>query len=159
MQLIQQLTSDPLQSMNIVLPDTTTFSMTIQYLPSQVGWFITSLTYGSFSLSGVRITLSPNILYQFKNILPFGLACYPTQSREPTLQQDFASGAALLYLLTSTDVSQLVQFFEGIPVWNATTTYGFNTIVSYLGALYVSLIPKNLDNNPAAVPTAWKPST
>lgn len=107
--IIQQITSDPLQQMTLVLSDGTSLTMTVYFVPMQQGWFITNLTYGSFVLNGLRITVSPNMLNQFRNLIPFGLACYSNGNREPSLQQDFASGSCILYLLSQ---EECIQYSE-----------------------------------------------
>lgn len=70
-----------------------------------------SLTYNTFVLNGLRVCVSPNMLYQWKNILPFGLGCFiTTANREPTQVQDFSSNLFQLFLLTSEEVSQYSEF-------------------------------------------------
>lgn len=110
---INQITSEPLQTQVLTLYDGTLLNMTLYYVPRQLGWFITNLTIGNFTLQGVRITTSPNILYQWKDLLNFGLACFSTQNREPTQQQDFSSGASALYILTASEVQQYSEFLSG----------------------------------------------
>jgi hypothetical protein len=112
MYLIQQITSDPLQKQTLILPDGTSLSLTINFVPMQYGWFITSLVYGSFVLNGLRITNSPNMLHQFKNQIPFGLACFSSENREPTQQQDFSSGASNLYILSAAEVAQYAGLLQ-----------------------------------------------
>lgn len=111
--IVQQITSDPLQRQTLILPDGTSLTLTMYFRPMQTGWFINEITYGSFSLTGLRITVSPNMLRQFKNQIPFGLACYGNKTnREPTQQQDFSSGAFSLYLLSKQEVQQYEDFLE-----------------------------------------------
>lgn len=110
MQLINQITSDPSQSQNIVLPDGSYFTFQIQFVPMQLGWFITELSYGDFTLNGMRICVSPDFIYQFRNVLPFGIACLSNTRREPTQQEDFSSGAFNLYLLTQAEVAQYAVY-------------------------------------------------
>lgn len=105
MLLIQPLTQAPKQQLTIVLPNGNTATMTIYFVPIQQGWFITNLTYGDFVLNGIRIVVSPNILNQFRNLIPFGIACFSDGNREPSLIQDFQSGACKLYLLTPEEVN------------------------------------------------------
>lgn len=112
MNLIQQVTADAFQRQTLVLDDGTTLTMTIRFVPMQLGWFITSLVYGAFVLNGLRITNSPNMLHQFRNQIPFGLACLSTANREPSLQEDFSSGASKLYILTSTEVAAYTEFLS-----------------------------------------------
>jgi hypothetical protein len=112
--IIQQITRDPLQKQTLILPDGTSLSMTIYFMPMQYGWFITSLIYKSFTLNGLRITVSPNMLRQFKNQIPFGLACYAnSEKREPTQQQDFSSGAFSLFLLDRSEVTAFEEILSG----------------------------------------------
>jgi hypothetical protein len=109
---IQNLTSDPKQTQVLVLPDGTQITFTIYYSSQQLGWFITDLLYGSFEVKGVRITNNANILYQFRNQIPFGLYCVTAGAREPTLPQDFSSGASQLFILTAAEVAQYVSFLS-----------------------------------------------
>lgn len=112
MLLIQQVTSNPLQKQTLVLPDGSSLSLVIYFRPLQQGWFINNLTYGTFVLNGLRITNSPNMLNQWRSLLPFGLACFSTANREPSLSQDFSSGASSLYILTQAEVDQYTEFLE-----------------------------------------------
>lgn len=112
MLLIKQITSNPLQSQTLVLPDGTSLALTIYFRPMQFGWFINTLTYGSFVLNGLRITNTPNMLNQWQNIIPFGLACFSVGNREPSLQQDFVSGNSKLYILTQAEVREFESFLK-----------------------------------------------
>jgi hypothetical protein len=110
---IQQITSDPLQNMTIILPTgTQSLSMTLYYVPLQYSWFITNFVYGSFTLQGLRISNSPNLLNQYINQIPFGLACYTTANREPNQQQDFLSQAAILYILTAAECQEYYNYLS-----------------------------------------------
>lgn len=110
---IQRITSNPLQTQTLVLPDGTSFAMTLYFIPMQFGWFITNLTYGEFILNGLRITNNPNMLFQFQNKLPFGLGCFSNYNREPSLQDDFVSGASKLYILTQAECEEYDIYIRG----------------------------------------------
>lgn len=115
--IVQQVTSDPLQRRTLILLDGTSLQMTMYFVPLQLGWFITSLVYGTFTLTGLRITVNPNMLRQFKNQIPFGLACYGNKvTREPTQQQDFSSKAFSLYILSAAEVLAYEEFLAGVTV-------------------------------------------
>lgn len=113
MQIIQQVTSDYLQQQNISLPDGTTFFMELRFVPMQSGWFFNTIVYESFVLNGYRVCNSPNMLHQFKNQIPFGIACLSNEEREPSLQEDFSSGNSVLYLLNEEEVAQYTEFLVG----------------------------------------------
>ena len=109
---IQNLTDDALQRTTVVLPDGTSFIITIYYMPLQYSWFIRSIEYGDFILNCMRISNNVNILRQFKNQIPFGLSCFTEGNREPTQLQDFSSGAAKLFVLTEEEVSAYEEYLR-----------------------------------------------
>ena len=78
----------------------------------QYGWFINDLEYQDFLLQGLRVCNSPNMLYQFQNKLPFGIGCFSTGNREPSLQQDFSSGASKLYILNEEEVAEYSEYIR-----------------------------------------------
>lgn len=110
---ITSLTNDPYQKQTLFLPNGEPVVLYLYFRPMQYGWFIQRLEYGDFVLNGVRITNSPNILFQFMNKLPFGLACYSKDNREPTQQDDFTSGASVLYILTEEECQGYLEFVRG----------------------------------------------
>lgn len=110
---VQQVTDNALQSQTIVLPDGTGIALQMRYVPVQYGWFITSLVYGTFTIQGLRVVAGPNMLNQYQNQIPFGLACFVAGGREPTQQQDFSTGVARLYILTAAEVQQYTAFLAG----------------------------------------------
>lgn len=110
--LIQQITSDPFQKQTLVLEDGTSLTLVLNFIPMQYGWFIQSLTYQTFTLQGLRICNSPNMLNQFRNQIPFGLACYSDGNREPSQQEDFSSGASKLYILSAAEVAQYMELLK-----------------------------------------------
>lgn len=113
MYTIQQITNDPFQTQDLILPDGSILSLTLYFIPLQYAWVITNLTYGSFVLNGFRISNSPNMLYQYKNQIPFGIACFSVDNREPSLQNDFSSGASKLFLLSAAEVQAYSEFLSG----------------------------------------------
>lgn len=112
MQLINQITSDALQTQNLILPDNSTVTLEINFRPMQYGWFFNNITWNTFILNGLRITNSPNMLLQFQNQLTFGIACFSTANREPSLQQDFQSGHSQLFILDQAEVQEYYKFLQ-----------------------------------------------
>lgn len=110
---VNQITSDPLQRQTLVMPDGSTIDIVMNFKPMQQGWFFNSLVYSQgFTINGLRICNSPNMLYQFKNQIPFGLACFSTGQREPGLLPDFSSGNSQLYILTTEEVQAYSDFLS-----------------------------------------------
>lgn len=113
MYLIRQVTKDPKQKQTLILADGSSVALTIVYRPLQYGWFVDELAYGSFTLKGVRITNSPNMLHQFRNQIPFGFSCVSAAGREPMLIDDFYAGASKLYVLTADEVEEYAGYLRG----------------------------------------------
>lgn len=112
MLLINQVTDATTQRRNLVLEDGTSLDLEVQFVPLQGGWFINELSYLGFTLRGVRIGNNLNILNQYRNLLPFGLACVTDLEREPSLQGDFLSGEFKLFILTAEEVQQFSEFLS-----------------------------------------------
>lgn len=110
---VQQITNFAKQAQTLKLPDGTTIAIELEYKPIQLGWFLTSLQYNDFELKNLRIVVSPNMLYQFKNQIPFGIACTSTDGFEPVNQEDFSSGRCRLFILDEADVQALEDYING----------------------------------------------
>ena len=113
---IQNWTTDTDQTQAIVLPDGSLMTLEIYFRQQQQGWFIKSLVWSTtgFTINGLRITNNADMLLQWKNLIPFGLACFTADGREPSLQQDFSSASSILYVLTADDVTALDDIFAGV---------------------------------------------
>lgn len=107
MKKINELTSQPKQNHVFTLEDGTVINITFEYRSNQSGWFI-SFSYLTRTFNNRRIVNSPNMLRQFKDLIPFGFACTVTGGGEPTFKIDFESKRAVFYLLNEEDV----QFVE-----------------------------------------------
>ncbi len=105
---IINFTADPNQNIVLVLADGTTLSLDLSYYAGQEGWFY-SLNYnsGQFIVNGRRLVTSPNMLAQFRNIIPFGLAVTTSDGYEPIFLTDFATRRANFYILESLDVEAI----------------------------------------------------
>lgn len=103
MKQITSITNDPNQILSIVLDDGTKVNMNLNFWPAQLGWYY-SLSYGDFIVNNRRMVNSPNMLRQFRTIIPFGLCCTVLDGYEILYQDDFTSGRVSLYALNANDV-------------------------------------------------------
>ena len=110
---VSQVTDDAVQTQTVILGDGSQLTFSLRYSPLQQGWWVTSLVYGSFTLSGFRVTQNGNMLHQWRNQIPFGLGCFSDGKREPALQQDFSSGTFGLYILTADEVAAYAKYIAG----------------------------------------------
>jgi len=111
MYLIQQITDSPSQEQSLLLYNGNTLTLDLYFNETQQGWFA-NLIYNNFVLNGIRITVSPNMLNQFRNQIPFGLGCFTKLLREPSLQQDFLTNNFQLYILDQTEVDDYNQILS-----------------------------------------------
>jgi hypothetical protein len=116
MNQVQSISAAAKQKQTVLFDDGTQMELLIEYKPLQLGWYITSLTYGNFEITGLRIVTSPNMLHQYLGQIQFGLACETTDNQEPTLQEDFLQGRASLYVLTLAEATQYKEYLSGKTV-------------------------------------------
>ena len=115
--ILTGLTDQPNQQYPITLPDGSTATMLLQFWPQQLGWFY-ELTWDGqtpqFEEGLAQLVASPNILRQWKNVIPFGLALATKTGLDPTNQEDFVNGNATLLLLNPSDVGSVeTTYFPG----------------------------------------------
>lgn len=112
MYLITGISDDPKQNLNLILYNGKTLLLNLEFKSMQLGWF-GSLVYGDVTINNFRIMTSPNMLRQFKNIIPFGLSCLVNGNQEPMLKQDFLSKRASLYILNENEVDTIEGVISG----------------------------------------------
>lgn len=100
---LTNLTSDPRQQFTIIGENGEIIPTYLFYCPTQIGWFM-NISYGNFVANGLRLVATPNMLFQWKNIIPFGLMCVSNDGYDPFYLDDFTTGRIKIYLLNSTDV-------------------------------------------------------
>lgn len=103
MTIVNGITSQPKQQLSLVLADGSTVTALIEYRPQQIGWF-GNFTWGDWVSNGIRLTSSPNLLRQYRQVIPFGLAIIMANNVDPLNVTDFADGSAVVYLLNEDDV-------------------------------------------------------
>lgn len=126
MQIITGITSDPKQQISIPLPDGTSVSLGLSFRPQQKGWFY-DIAYSTptvnFQALGRRLVTSPNVLRQFQDVIPFGMALVASGGVEPTTQTGFTDGTLTLLLLDATDIADIESaIYTGS---SRLATYGF----------------------------------
>lgn len=111
------LTDQPNQLYPIQLSDGTTVTLTIQFWPQQNGWFYDLVWDGQnppFEINGSQLVASPNVLRQWREIIPFGIAVATNSGQDPTDQEDFVNGNCTLVLLNPGDVASVeMTYFPG----------------------------------------------
>lgn len=107
MQIITSITNDPKQITTLPLDNNETAILKLYYRARMQEWYF-DLNYGSRNINGLKITLAPNLLRQFRNIIPFGLAVYAEVGGvEPFEIEAFSSGRVKIAILNKSEVEQI----------------------------------------------------
>jgi hypothetical protein len=104
----------PNQVSLITLPDGSTVTLTTRFVAGQFGWNYDVSWNGltpPWQSNGRRLVASPNVLRQFRNVIPFGLTVSTTDGRDPSSVDDLVSGYATLLLLDPVDVVNIEELY------------------------------------------------
>ncbi len=121
MNSITGLTTQAAQNSFVLLEDGSRVELTLFYRPQQLGWFYNLRWPGNealavpFAINGHRLVASPNILRQYRRLIPFGLMMFTIDNLEPMGRTCFVDGTADLILLNQADVLELeARGFPGL---------------------------------------------
>lgn len=87
-------------------------TMDLRFLPSQESW-MADFYYNDFTLKGIHVVASPNILRAYKNIIPFGIICTTEHGLDPYRIDDFRMGTAKLFLQDQEERDFLENYVYG----------------------------------------------
>jgi len=103
---VDKLTNAARQKCNLIGDNGEVVTLELYFLSTQNGWAY-NLSYNDFVLNGALLTVSPNCLRSWQNLLPFGLMCNSIDGYEPQFINDFVDGRITLYLLNRVEVLQI----------------------------------------------------
>jgi hypothetical protein len=97
MRLITGITNDAKQQFDAVIEGYDVATIYLEYKPNQQSWFM-DVTWGDFQTKNIKVVTSPNILRQFKNVLPFGVMITGVDAGDPLLLDDWLSNNEFIML-------------------------------------------------------------
>jgi len=103
MKYINKISNSSFQEMTLTGNPGQQIRFNLRFLPSQNSW-LADVIWNDFTVRGLNICASPNLLNGFKNLLPFGISCITVDGQDPYDIEDFNSGYARLYLLDAADL-------------------------------------------------------
>ena len=110
MKQITEITNDYKQQLAPTLEDNSVFNFELKYKVQEEAWLY-SIVYKNLVIKNSKLVLSSNLLSQWKNILPFGLACISNDEKsknsDPFLLNDFSSGRVQIFILTKSEAEEL----------------------------------------------------
>lgn len=111
MQEITGITPEYKQKLTLTITNFGYADLTLYYKPNQFAWFF-DLTWQDFSTTNQQLTMSPNILRQYRNILPFGILCINSEGLDPLVLESFNTDTQL-YLLDPDEIEQYETVLYG----------------------------------------------
>jgi hypothetical protein len=116
MVLIDNLNDSANQSTALQMPDGSAGTLNLVYRGSIQRWTFDFIhaAFPNGAIRGQMLCVHPNILRNFKNIIPFGLTIVSANGNDPVSVEDFATGNISIYLLSAADVAAVENTFYGI---------------------------------------------
>lgn len=106
MRYINKLNSDPFQTAYLTGNAGQRIRMDLRYNPTQKVW-MADFSLGTFTINGISVVKSPNLLRNYRNIIPFGLVVTTADGQDPRNVEDFSTQYAAMYLLTKDEVEEM----------------------------------------------------
>lgn len=112
MRQITTITTQARQSFTVISEEGEEIKISLRFLPTQVSWFMDVVTE-NFSVYNLRVSISPNILDKFHNILSFGICVLAQDGVDPFQVDDFYTGRAEFYILDKEDKDLITEGLDG----------------------------------------------
>lgn len=103
MRRLNNLTDAADQLMTITLDDGSALQLELFYRAGIQRWTI-DIVHPLLTMYGFNLALGPNILRQWKNVIPFGIAVQSTNGLDPLNVEDFVEGNSLISILSADEV-------------------------------------------------------
>ena len=113
MNLLNEITDDPKQKMTVVTPQGDEFDFYLEFRETQGLWFC-NIGFKDTVINGLGLVCGQNILRQWKNILPFGLAVGSSDVADPYYIDDFVNSRIQVYVLTEDEVKWVEETIYGV---------------------------------------------
>lgn len=111
---VDNLSDDADQLTRVVLSDGSLVVIELFYRAATQRW-TADVTRGTFTVNNINLCVHPNLLRDWRNVIPFGLACTSTDGGDPVLLEDFANGRVQLFVLEAADVGAVeTNVFEAL---------------------------------------------
>lgn len=118
---LNNLTDDAIQQLQVPLADGSLVTLTFTYRAATQRWTCDvqhpTIPSGG-AIYGMNLCVHPNILRQWRLIIPFGMAIESSDNGDPVTQEDFVNGRITVFILDNsdgnTDVDQVEENVFGV---------------------------------------------
>ena len=112
MQKLTGLTEDSKQNLLFYLENDEVSEIDLEFRDNVRGWFY-GIKYNNFVIKNRKLVNSPNIIRQYKNILPFGISAISNDKLDPLFLSDFVNERIQIFILEKNEVLEIeTEFFE-----------------------------------------------
>jgi len=108
---ITEITDEAKQQFTLIGENQESISFYLEYKPSQQSWYF-NLEYLNTTANGLKLVNSPNVIRNYKNVLPFGISCIVTDGTDPYFIDDFINDRVQIFLLNEAEVVQIEELFR-----------------------------------------------
>lgn len=115
MKVLEGIQAIPVQDLNTSLDNGDIINITLTFKPAVQMWFI-DIVYNDFTVNGLRLCNSPNLLQQFDKIIPFGINVAVTDGTEPFIINDLSTGRVVVSVLSIDEVEQINESYKEAKV-------------------------------------------
>lgn len=114
MQRITTIDGDAFQEVSYILDSGVKATLTLRFLPTQRRWLLDVSDENGFTVKGLYVCCSPNILDKWHNVIKYGISVNTDDMVDPYRQEDFQSGYAFLCMLDEEEKNSVTRFLDGI---------------------------------------------
>lgn len=100
---VDNLTEFSDQVASLIIADGSVATVRFKFDAATERWRI-DVAHEEHIFNGVGLCCHPNILRQWRNVIPFGLSCITSDQTDPFTFSDLSTGRAKIYLLSEADV-------------------------------------------------------
>ncbi len=104
---ITEITDDYKQSFFLESENKERFKLELFYTIAQESWYF-NFTYKDITINSQKLITDFDILKQYKNIIPFSLACINENAIDPAFLDSFIDGTTQLFILSRDEVDELL---------------------------------------------------
>ena len=113
MKQISTLSSSPRQKLNFITESGKTIDMTFRYLATQSRWVLDFSYENGFSVNGLAVVCSPNMLDKYRNMIDFGINVMSVDWQDPWSITSFSDGLCAVSVLNDEEKNMAARYLDG----------------------------------------------
>ena len=108
---ITKLTDNSFQTISVVNEDGLIIDIEFIFFPTQNRW-IYNLSNNQFILNGSILSLSPNTLNQYNNVIEFGMSVISVDGFGPSRIDDFSKNRIQVFILNASETKEISKLLS-----------------------------------------------